>query len=91
MNFIPSMISLRKQRVLSNELTYDRSVKITVASLWIICSGKARIKVGRILKRLLQSWRKKMAPWTREIVVEVMGNVRFGLNFESGDGSLVID
>lgn len=32
-----------------------------------------------------------MAPWTREIVVEVMGNVRFGLNFESGDGSLVID
>ena len=52
---------------------------------------RSRIKVGRILKRLLQSWRKKMAPWTREIVVEVMGNVRFGLNFESGDGSLVID
>lgn len=32
-----------------------------------------------------------MAPWTREIVVEVMRNVRFGLNFENGDGSVAID
>ena len=28
---------------------------ITLASMWIICSGKTRIKMGRILKRLLQS------------------------------------
>lgn len=32
-----------------------------------------------------------MGVWTREMVVEVMRNVRFGLHFESRDRSLVMD
>lgn len=84
------MISHRKQRVLSKELTHDRSFKITVVSMGIICSGKARIKMGRILKGLLQFSREKMAPWSREGAVQVMRHLRFGLYFESGGVPCVV-
>lgn len=48
---------------------------------------KARTKIGNLLKRLLQSWRERMAPWSRKMVVEVTRNVRF----VSGDKSLGVD
>lgn len=49
-SFISSIISHRKQKVLSKKSTYNRVFKVTLASRWIICSGKSRVKTGEYLE-----------------------------------------